>query len=486
MFRDDLAAVVIDTMAEGVCLVRTSDQTIVYANPRFTTLLGYTPGELDGKPVTSINYEQNPGDAERVARSIASQLLETGEAIYEVRNRRKDGSPLWCRARTTTIEHPQFGEVWVAVHSDIEAEKLLRRQELFLRTIAEQVPVGLWIIDEHGTITFGNAAGQQIWAGARYVGIDSYGQYRGWWADTGEPIGAEQWAAARAVRKRETSVGEVVRIQCFDGSFKTILHSAAPVIGEHDELFGAIVVNQDITRLQDAIHAREEILAVVAHDLRGPLNKISLCTAVLLADLGELAPPASARHSWLEGIARSVEEIGRQIEDLLDVARIERGSLALELSEVDVTALIMEALGRVTVHAGDRRLCTDCQAPLPVLVADRRRLLKVLDNLLGNAVKFTRSQDQITVGAAQTDGNLHVWVSDTGPGIAPEHLPLLFERGWQANPTDRRGAGLGLSIVRDIVRAHGGRVWATSEFGCGASFHVSLPLEPPRATSLAS
>jgi PAS domain S-box-containing protein len=477
VIRDDLAALIVNTMAEGVCLVSAAGSTIVYANPRFEAMLGYGPGELNGQPVTVINYEHEPGAAEGVARSVLAQLESKGEAVYEILNRRKDGTPLWCRARTTSFRHPEYGDVWVGVHKDIGAEKQLQRQELILRTVAEQLPVGLWISDEHGKINYGNAAGQRIWRGARYVGVESYGEYRGWWVDTGKPITAEEWALARALRNRETSVGEVVRIQCFDGSFKTILNSAAPLIGPDDELFGAIVVNEDITRLQEAIRAREDTLAVVAHDLRGPLGTIGLRAAALTEDLGELAAPGSTRRNWLDGIQRAVEEMDRNIEDLLDIARLERGELALERDEFDVAALLSEAIERVAPHAEDRRLRTECEDPLPALVGDRRRMLQVFDNLLGNAVKFTHTGDEIIVGASRGDDHLHLWVSDTGPGISPDQLPLVFERSWQAKPTDRRGAGLGLAIVRDIIQAHGGHAWATSEPGYGATFHISLPLD---------
>lgn len=475
MIREDLALLIVNTMAEGVCLVRAADATIVYANPRFTTMLGYEVGELDDQPVTLVNYEREPGAAERVARSIMDQLETNGEAVYEVRNRCKDGTPLWCRSRTTSFEHPHHGRVWVAVHSNIEAEKQFQRQELILRTVAEQLPVGLWITDEHGNIRYGNSAGQRIWEGARYVGVESYGEYRGWWVDTGKPIAAAEWALARALRNREVSIGEVVRIQCFDGSFKTILNSAAPVIGDDDELFGAIVVNQDITRLQDAIRARDELLAVVAHDLRAPLSLIGLRTTALTEDLGELADIGS-RRTWLTGIQRSVDELNRQIEDLLDVARLEQGEAALELDDVDIAELIAEALDRISPHAHGRLLRDECRGGLPTLRADRRRLLQVLDNLLGNAAKFTRPGDAITVGADLRERTVHVWVADTGPGLAPEQLAHVFEHRWQATRGDRRGAGLGLTIVRDIVTAHGGQVWATSEPGCGATFHISLPI----------
>ncbi|MFO7564030.1 MAG: PAS domain-containing sensor histidine kinase [Enhygromyxa sp.] len=476
----ELAAVVINTMAEGVCLIRATDKVIVYANPRFTMLLGYEVGELDGQPASIVNYEREPGDAARIAEAIFAQLRRSGEATYEVRNVCKDGTPLWCRARTTFFHHPEYGDVWVAVHKNIEAEKQLQRQRLVLQTLAEQLPVGLWITDEHGTITFGNAAGQKIWQGVRYVGPESFGEYRGWRIDTGERIAPEEWAVARALSKRETSVGEVLRIECFDGTHKTILNSAAPLIGEDDEVFGAVAVNQDITSLQDAIQARDEILAVVAHDLRGPVNTIGLRAAALAEDLGELAPTGSMRRKWLDGIQRGVGEISRHIEDLLDVARLEEGQWALELGKLDVASLIAEALERLRSRAEGRRLRAECRAPLPPIVADRRRLLQVLDNLLGNAIKFTSPSDQITLGAARQGDELHLWVSDTGPGLERHHLPRVFDRHWQAKPGDRRGVGLGLAIVRDIVEAHGGRAWATSEPGRGATFHVCLPLELER------
>lgn len=477
MIPGDLALLIVDTMAEGVCLVRSVDATIVYANPRFTTMLGYAVGELDDQPITLINYEREPGTAMQIYQAIAEQLERKGEAIYEVLGRRKDGTPLWCRARATSFEHPDHGRVWVVVASNIEAEKQLEQQRLLMCTLAEQLPIGLWITDPRGVIRQANAAGERIWAGPSPVGADAFGVYqRAWWADTGKPLAVEDWALTRALSKRETTLGEVVRIQCFDGSSKTILVSAAPVIGSDGELLGAIVVNQDITPLQNAIRARDEILGVVAHDLRAPLNLISLRTSALADDLGQLAA-AGPRRTWLDGIQRAVAELERQIEDLLDTARLVHGEIDNQLSEVELSELVAEAIERSTAHAGTRSLHNDCRAPLPLLRADRGRLMQVLDNLLGNAIKFTRPGDTITIGAERRELDVHLWVSDSGPGLTPEQLARVFERSWQAQRGDRRGLGLGLAIVRDIIAAHGGHVWATSELGSGATFHISLPID---------
>jgi len=251
----ELHRVILENMAEGVCLVRAEDMAIVYANPRFEQIFGYDAGELVGRPVTQLNYAPDEARAKDIADEIFELLRRRGTAAYEVHNRKKDGAPFWCRARTSAFMHPVHGLVWVAVHTDITVEKeaadRLRRHEQLLQTVVDSLPVGLWITDRDGQIVSGNAAGQRIWGGARYVGIEHYGKYEGWWADTGEPIRAEEWAMARAIRSGETSVGELIRIRCFDGSYKMILNSGTP-LRDGDAIVGGIVVNEDVTRLMEA------------------------------------------------------------------------------------------------------------------------------------------------------------------------------------------------------------------------------------------
>jgi len=116
-----------------------------------------------------------------------------------------------------------------------------------LHEILAILPVGVWVMDETGKILYGNPAAQRIWAGAHYVGLEQFSEYKGWWVSTGKRIEAEEWAAARAIRKGETSTDEEVEIECFDGTRKIILNSAAPIRGEENRIVGAIIVNHDIT-----------------------------------------------------------------------------------------------------------------------------------------------------------------------------------------------------------------------------------------------
>lgn len=137
----------------------------------------------------------------------------------------------------------------------------LDRDSSLLPLVLETLPVGVWIMDAQGNIVHGNPAGHLIWAGAKLVGIDHFGEYKGWWADSGKPIGAHEWAAARAIEKGETSVDEVIDIECFDGSRKTILNSAMPVRSRAGIIVGAIIVNQDITEKRKMEMEREKLIA---------------------------------------------------------------------------------------------------------------------------------------------------------------------------------------------------------------------------------
>jgi hypothetical protein len=155
-----------------------------------------------------------------------------------------------------------------------------------LPLVLEALPVGVWIMDHTGRITHGNPAGRQIWAGAKYVGPAEFGQYKGWWAETGQPIAADQWAAARAITKGETSIDEIIDIECFDGSRKTILNSALPLRNAAGQIMGAIIINQDITQRRRSELERERLVkqlqAAIAevHTLSGLLPICAGCKKI--------------------------------------------------------------------------------------------------------------------------------------------------------------------------------------------------------------
>jgi PAS domain S-box-containing protein len=227
-------------------------------------------------------------------------------------------------------------------------------------------------------------------------------------------------------------------------------------------------------REQRAVRAREEVLGVVAHDLRNPLNAIGMY-AQLLADP---TLPDALRASHSEIVQDLVERMDRMIGDLLELSRIEAGRLTIDLETTSAGRLLDAATRMFAAKAAKAgiELKVEVEAGLPPLKADRDRLLQVLSNLIGNALRFTGEGGVITLRARRLgEETVELSVSDTGRGIAPEHLEHVFDRYWQARSTRRGGAGLGLAIVKGIVEAHGGRVRAESQPDVGSTFYCILP-----------
>jgi CheY-like chemotaxis protein/nitrogen-specific signal transduction histidine kinase len=228
--------------------------------------------------------------------------------------------------------------------------------------------------------------------------------------------------------------------------------------------------------LEEAVRSRDSVLSVVAHDLRNPLNIISLAAHTLLQQL----PDAAARRS-AERIIRSVQRADRMIRHLLAITAIETGRFAIDTQPVETAELILGALEsqHSLAAAASVIVAADISPGLPPLEADEERLLDVLENLIGNAVKFTAAGGSITVGASRQGKENLIWVKDSGAGIAAEQLPHIFDRFWQAQKKERRGIGLGLSICKAIVDAHGGRIWAESAVGVGTTVFFTVPVASP-------
>jgi signal transduction histidine kinase len=236
---------------------------------------------------------------------------------------------------------------------------------------------------------------------------------------------------------------------------------------------------------QDAIEARDDLLGVVAHDLRNPLNAIKGA-----ATLQRRLFPARANNSErkaVDVILQSSERANRLVEDLLDLRQITTGRLTVQPGRIAARSLLAECVKahRSAIATASMQLVIDAPGERVDVRADRHRVLQVFGNLIGNAIKFTPAGGRITLGAAVEEDEVIFRVSDTGIGIAPEMLQKAFERFWQARRDDRRGAGLGLSIAREIVEAHGGRIWAESRPGAGSTFFFSIP-RAPRAAALKS
>jgi signal transduction histidine kinase/CheY-like chemotaxis protein len=235
----------------------------------------------------------------------------------------------------------------------------------------------------------------------------------------------------------------------------------------------AIVQLRARERLEQAIRSRDDALGMVAHDLRNPLGIVMMGASALLQRGG-----SSYAQRTAERVLRAAQRAVTLVRDLVDVSLIEAGQFRVQTHPLEPARLVLAALDAQQELVGRASiiLATDLAPDLPMVEADEERTLEVLDNLIGNAVKFTRVGGTITVGTSAVGEEILFWVRDNGEGISTDHFDHLFDRFWQARKHDRRGAGLGLTICKAIVEAHGGRIWAESQAGQGTTIFFSLPV----------
>lgn len=296
------------------------------------------------------------------------------------------------------------------------------------------------------------------------------------YVDSGRFIPAEDQGYSHALRGHALTREVVVR-NVATGEERILRSAAAPVIVD-GKVIAAVAVNTDITEvkrnesaLEKAVRDRDDMLAVVSHDLRNLLNVMT--TALALLRLGDPTDEERQTIETANSAARSMTEL---IEDLTEVATLEGGHFSMDARPESVRRLVLSACERfenVAAKKSIRLVCAEVIEQAAVL-ADARRIHQVFANLVGNAIKFSSAGTVVTVGADVSEGDVCFWVRDSGAGIAREALPHVFDRFWQARRVDRGSVGLGLAIARGIVEAHGGRMWVESEEGTGSTFYFTL------------
>ncbi len=267
------------------------------------------------------------------------------------------------------------------------------------------------------------------------------------------------------------------RVQLLD---RDLAVYSAPVVTDTGETLGTVFVLRDITREVQADRAKSEFISTVSHELRTPLTSIKgYVDLLLLGSVGDLSP---MQRNFLEVVRSNANRLVELINDLLDISRIETGRITLNREPVSLYELVEEVVesARTEIERKQLHLEVDVSPDLPLVMADRRRVLQILSNLVSNACKYTREGGHIAIAARCVDGFLQVDVSDTGVGISPEDQQRLFTRFFRADNPMRDevgGTGLGLAISKSFVEMHGGRIWVQSELNVGSTFSFTLPLE---------
>ena len=306
----------------------------------------------------------------------------------------------------------------------------------------------------------------------------------------GREVSLDEFPLAQALRTGETVRAEEIVLQVPDGRSITTLINATPIRSEQGEVETVIVTLQDMTQLEELERLRAEFLSMVSHELRIPLTSIKGSVAALLKAGTDLDPAEMGQ--FLQIIDRQADTMQELIGELLDVARIETGTLAVSPEPAEVAVLVDRARNTFQSSGGRHNLVIDLEPDLPLVMADRRRIVQVIGNLLSNAARHSLELSVIRVSAGREGLHVAISVADEGSGLAADRLPHLFKKASPAGEDGgprTAGRGLGLAICKGIVEAHGGRIRAESDGpGLGARFTFTLPgadetaLEPSRST----
>jgi PAS domain S-box-containing protein len=519
---------IISTAADAIISVDEAQRIVMY-NEAAQTIFGWSSDEVLGKPLDILLPER--------VREIHRQHVQSFSAGPETARKMGDRGRAFFGLRKSGEEFPadasisklSLGGAWLFTVAlrDITEQKRIEHEEQFLAEVGDILATTL---DAQKTLTNVALLAMREFADFCVVEfVDEQGKLLLLEVVTSDPAKAGIAEALKRCSldrncphlsstilepKKPQMVAEVspetIRVVAQSEEHRRLWEAIAPTsmmgvpLIVHDRVLGALVVAScrperrygaaDLRLLEKvgrravlalesarlhraterAVQARDDVLRIVAHDLRNPLTTI-LAAARLALPRGDAE---RGRRRPAEMIERAAKRMDRLIQDLLDVTRMEAGRLSIESARVLAGQVIFDSAEaqQALVSAGSLELRLEVAPELPDIWADRDRLLQVFENLIGNASKFTAPGGRITVGARPGEGDVVFFVADTGIGITAGDLPRLFDPFWQARKGERRSAGLGLPIVKGIVEAHGGRIWVESTPGHGSTFHFTVPV----------
>jgi PAS domain S-box-containing protein len=529
----ELLRAITGSLAEGVIAVD-AEGRLTFMNPAAERMLGWTEAELEGQPVHDRIHPHDSGEQLSAEDCELLRVLRTGGSVQGLNATytRRDGSRFPISFTSGAIREGDRLTGAVLTFQDFTEHERVERGERFLALASQQLALSLewgdtvqrvmrlampflgdWcavfevgpdgrphalavesvnpersrlsreILERHPVdLAAWHGVGRVLRTGEPELIADvtaALFQYRGnagaaRSVDMLERVGMRSYMAVPLVHAGRIlgaiSFGVAESARQFtseDLSLAVELARRCAVALENVRLYG---------EARDATRAREEVLSIISHDLQTPLGAIRLGVGLLRRLLRRGAREEEVART-ADTIERASERLGRLVQDLVDFARMERGKLTIRAQPEDAAAICSEALEVVRPLAEENGIALSLEVPsgLRLVSCDRHRIMQVLQNLLGNALKVVPAGGAVRVRAEANATELVLSVVDEGSGIPPEDLPHVFERYWRGKRTGYEGSGLGLTIARGIVEAHGGRIWAESELGKGTTFSFSLP-----------
>ena len=407
---------------------------------------------------------------------LAFPVLHLGERMGSIFLAEKQDGPEFSQEDEDTLA--LFSAQAALAIANARRHREERRARTDLETLVDTSPVGVAVFDA-GTgmpLSF-NREALRIVDGLREpdqspVDLLNAVTFR---RPGGREVSLQEFPLAGILGAAETVRAEEIVLRVPDGRSVTVLLNATPITGDEGRVESVVVTLQDLAPLEEAERLRADFLAMVSHELRAPLTSIKGSAATVLGSAGDLNP--AVMRQFFRIIEDQADHMNGLVSDLLDVAQIETGTLPVSPEPAEVSLLVERARSAFTSSGGQHSLEIDVEAGLPLVLADRQRVVQVLVNLLTNAVRHSPADSAVRVSAARDGVHVAVSVSDQGRGIPSDRLPRLFRKFSGADAGEPGGnAGLGLAICKGIVEAHGGRIRAESDgVGLGARFTFTLP-----------
>lgn len=352
--------------------------------------------------------------------------------------------------------------------------QLLRTQQSTLHAL-NSLPDAVVISDLSGRIELANEAAQQLFGlqpGATLAGAGNAKI---------EQLFLLASKEGRAIQPK----GYDSAIQVFIGEEEHFfLPQAIPIFAEH-QLLGVTLMLADVTRLRRLDEVKTGLISTVSHELKTPLTSVRLAIHVLLSE--KIGPMSAKQIELLEAARQDSDRLNRVIEDLLDISRIEAGNAEIRLQPLNAQDLVLQVTDKIRAAFQDHGITLNINLPgdVPPVLADPGRISLVFDNLLSNALKYTPIGGEVRVTAQAEDGVVRFEVEDTGIGIAPEHLDRVFEKFFRVPGQEHIDSGLGLTIAKEIVEAHGGAIEVTSQVSKGTKFSFTVKAAPEPVIKIA-
>ena len=436
---------------------------------------------------------QPPFPVNPVVPFLAVSILYRGERVGAIYLGDKEPSP--TADGDTVLEFTARDEEAISmfaaqaalVISKAQIHREEQRARAHFETLLNTTPVGVLVFEpENVRLLYANREAERMLGNLIVPGgslgdfLDS-ATYR---SAQGQEIPVRDLPAVKVLRSGEVIMGEEIIIEAEDGRSITAMVNVTPILSDDGVVESAVASFQDMSPLAELEKMRAEFLGMVGHELRTPLAGIKGSASTLLEAGGSLDPAET--HQYYRIINEQADYMRDLIADLIDVVRIETGTLSVHPEPTDVARLVDESRNSFLSAGGRDNVRINLMAGLPPVMADRRRIAQVINNLLINAARNSHESSAIRIDAVVEDLHVAVSVIDSGRGLAAERLPYLFQKFY--TPEDReqnRDLGLGLAICKGIVEAHGGRIWAQSDgLGLGSRFTFTVPTSahmPPSA-----